>query len=578
MKYELTNFCEIDKYASESYSRIHKEPLEKNLGDISLVDTDKIKDFDLLVGGSPCQDLSLAGKKSGAMYTCKNCGHKYNPLEAHYSKRDKCPICGSNNLEKTRSSLIVEYLRFLREKQPMFAIYENVKNIIGKDFKPMFDLFIKEIKEIGYIPYWEVLNAKYYGIPQNRERVIGVFIRKDIDHGYTYPKKLEVLTAIKDITQDNVPLRYYISKEKTDPLIRDLILRGKLLENQKNISDNMIHQIGLLGNNGFEQGRRVYDNYGISPTLCSSHAGIKVLETSHRAFNMNPSKRGMSGCVYNVDGLSPTITTSELKILYPEKVVVEYRTDKNYIMWKDNVCGTLRTIDSCGCKRIIEPINIIKNKNINEKNFDYNFETCFEYQDIESFEQDNQIPIFKVLKTYFYKNNKLPSWYNLNTNNELIFGENDKNVFSLNEKQKKYLLSIWSDTGYRVRKLTPREAFRLMGFKDEYFEAARYYTDEERINLDKSNKKYQTELDLNGIERAIKLSDTQAYKEAGNSIVVNILYYVFKELNKQYTEFKDGIKICSLFSGIGAFEQGLAAVNNEEKLLKVKRKKWGIYE
>ena len=86
MQYKLTNFCEIDKFASESYSRIHNEPLEKNLGDISLVDTDKIEDFDLLVGGSPCQDLSLAGKKNGAVYTCKDCGHKYNPLEAHFSK------------------------------------------------------------------------------------------------------------------------------------------------------------------------------------------------------------------------------------------------------------------------------------------------------------------------------------------------------------------------------------------------------------------------------------------------------------------------------------------------------------
>lgn len=117
-------------------------------------------------------------------------------------------------------------------------------------------------------------------------------------------------------------------------------------------------------------------------------------------------------------------------------------------------------------------------------------------------------------------------------------------------------MKVFGETGYRVRKITPREAFRLMGFNDESFEKARYYTDEERKELDRLLRKYRTEYDLQGKERAIKLSDAQAYKEAGNSIVVNVLYYIFKELYKQYDEFSNGIKLCSLFSGIGAFEQG----------------------
>ena len=196
MKYELINFCEIDKFAIDSYCRIHNEPSSKNLGDISKVNTTDIQDFDLLVGGSPCQDFSLAGKKSGAIYTCTDCGYQYNPLEAHYTKRNYCPKCGSQNLEKTRSSLIVEYLRILREKQPKFAIYENVKNIIGKEFKPIFDLFLKEVNEIGYISYYQILNAKDYGIPQNRERMIVVFIRKDIDYGFTYPEKISLKSNI----------------------------------------------------------------------------------------------------------------------------------------------------------------------------------------------------------------------------------------------------------------------------------------------------------------------------------------------------------------------------------------------
>lgn len=837
MQYKLTNFCEIDKFASESYSRIHNEPLEKNLGDISLVDTDKIEDFDLLVGGSPCfvagtkiltengykniesievgdkvlthknrympvirtggrenqeiyelntqgflsiqctkehpfycrktkesnpekirledlksgyylgshiisnetlssfvsnttfedltaffdyykysvrtiltmkkeyllqlalmcqkiynigcnmhcdmdeklysltyndnndwfiednivwypikeikktntiqnvynieveedhtytanniityncQDLSLAGKKNGAVYTCKDCGHKYNPLEAHFSKRDKCPICGSTNLEKTRSSLIVEYLRFLREKQPMFAIYENVKNIIGKEFKEMFDLFIEEVKEIGYVPYWEVMNAKYYGIPQNRERVIGVFIRKDINHGFTYPEKFDVLYSINNILQKNVPQNYYISLDKSEPLVRELILRNKLSENQEYIwNKNQIHNLGLLNIKGTEQCRRVYGKDGLSPTINTCQGGnhqVKILEDSHRAFNMNPSKHGISGCVYQIDGVSPTLMTSELKILYPISncIVSEYRTDMHYLTYRDNVCGTLRTINSCGCKRIIEPIDLpicvaSRGRNIENPNsrmigattsqrlepnpFTFNtlttvqkdnyvleninskmeeffkntlFPMHFEYEEVVPLTEEKNDFFFNELKNYFYKTNHFPQNYNLLTHKEFIFGENDKYLLTLSKKQLDILMKVFGETGYRVRKITPREAFHLMGFNDESFEKARYYTDEERKELDRLLKKYRTEYDLKGKERAIKLSDAQAYKEAGNSIVVNVLYYVFKELYKQYDEFSNGIKLCSLFSGIGAFEQGLAAVNNEEILLQLK--------
>ena len=517
-----------------------------------------------------CQDLSLAGNRNGAMYTCKDCGHKYNPLEAHFSKRDECPHCGSHNLEKTRSSLIVEYLRFLREKQPMFAIYENVKNIIGKEFKPMFDLFIEEVREIGYIPYYEVLNAKYYGIPQNRERVIGVFIRKDINHGFTYPERLVVINSINDVLDKNVEDCYYISKEKTDPLVRELILKNKLSENIGYINnkkfDNNIHQIGMLGNSGYEQSRRVYEKSGIAPTLCSLHGDIKVLEDSHRAFNMNPSRRGMSGCVYNVDGVSPTLTTSELKILYPlYNTVCEYRTDKHYVTYLDNVCGTLRTVDSCGYKRIIEKINEEIKENTTTMEFDCNFDFTSNYL-VDKYR--NEIELFKKLKSYFYHNNELPSIYNLDTDTKLIYGENDRNIFELTEEKKQAYLDVFGETGYRVRKITPRESFRLMGFNDAAYEKARYYTEEEREELDKNEKKYRTET-YKGKEYAVKLSNAQAYKEAGNSIVVNVLYYVFKELKKQYPEFHDDIKVCSLFSGIGAFEQALLAIDNEDVLLKL---------
>lgn len=114
MNYELINFCEIDKYAYKAYSLIHNESKSKNLGDITKVNEKEIANFNMMVGGSPCQDFSVAGKGEGAVWTCKNCkdengdNYQYNPLEVHYTKRDKCPKCNSTNIEKTRSSLVVE--------------------------------------------------------------------------------------------------------------------------------------------------------------------------------------------------------------------------------------------------------------------------------------------------------------------------------------------------------------------------------------------------------------------------------------------------------------------------------------
>lgn len=129
VNYELVNYCEFDKYAAKAYSLIHNVSEDLNLGDITKINEKEILDFNVMVGGSPCQDFSVAGKQEGAKWTCQECDHEYNPLEAHYTRRDRCPKCKSKNIEKTRSSLLVEWLRILREKKPNLAIYENVKTL-----------------------------------------------------------------------------------------------------------------------------------------------------------------------------------------------------------------------------------------------------------------------------------------------------------------------------------------------------------------------------------------------------------------------------------------------------------------
>ena len=227
--YELVNFCEFDKYAEQSYCAIHGVDKSLNLGDITKVDETKIKPFNMICGGSPCQDFSTAGKGEGSKWKCLDCGHEYNPLTVHYSNRHKCPMCGSENLDKTRSSLLVEWLRVIRENKPKWGIYENVKNIVGVKFKETFQMFLDELHEYGYNTYFKVLNSKNFGVPQNRERVYLIIILNELDNGkFKFPTPFESDVKLKDILEDEVDEKYYINTPTAQKLIDDLIVSGKL--------------------------------------------------------------------------------------------------------------------------------------------------------------------------------------------------------------------------------------------------------------------------------------------------------------------------------------------------------------
>lgn len=353
-KYRLVKYCEFDKNASKNYSIIHNIPETLNVGDITKLDESSLEDFDFICGGSPCQDFSVAGKKNGSVWTCSDCGEQYNPLTIHFSKREYCPKCSSKNIEKTRSSLLVEWLRVIKHNKPKFGIYENVKNIVGKNFKETtFNLFIEELNEYGYNTYWEVMNAKDYGIPQNRERLILVLIRKDVDNGnFSFPNGFKLKKRAIDLLDATADEKYYIEKEKSDKMFA-------LLKEKTKTDMNL-------------------------PKVC------------------------------------------------------EQRVDEVVRFFKNDLIGTLRTVNCCGDKRVM----------------------C-------------------------------------------------------------------SDG--RVRKLLPIEALRFMGFDDEdYFK-----------------------LKENGV------SDSIIYKQAGNSIVVDVLFYVFKSIYDSMPYLFEDLKVASFFSGIGAFEKAL---------------------
>ena len=204
----IVYFSEIDKSAVASYTAIHGVNETLNLGDITKVDPKKLsKDITVLVGGSPCTSFSTAGKQEGSVWTCNDCGKKFDPLEIDDLDNCCCPDCKSTDLIKTESSLIVDWLRIFKEVSPKLAIFENVKNLLSKKFEHSFGLFESRIQSLGYNTYYKLMNSKDYGIPQNRERIIFLAIRKDVDNGkFKFPEPCGEVLTINDLLEKNLDI------------------------------------------------------------------------------------------------------------------------------------------------------------------------------------------------------------------------------------------------------------------------------------------------------------------------------------------------------------------------------------
>ena len=198
--------CEFDKYAIQSYNEIHgtdfpvSDVTQITAKDLNITDTDKYKYC--LTYSFPCTDLSLAGKQMGM-------------------QRDS----------GTRSSLLWEVERLLKEcgdNLPQYLLMENVPQVIGKDNIGLFSEWTTFLNQLGYDNYYELLNAKDFGVPQNRERCFMVSILRTENKKFAFPKPRKLELRLKDVLEDEVDERYYINSDKAKKLIEKLIADGQL--------------------------------------------------------------------------------------------------------------------------------------------------------------------------------------------------------------------------------------------------------------------------------------------------------------------------------------------------------------
>ena len=321
--------------------------LSKNKGDISLLQIDDLPDMNFFTYSFPCTDISVAGKQEG--------------LEK-----------GSG----TRSSLLWECEKVITGKRPEYLMMENVKNLVGKNHKEDFDIWLGILDDLGYNNYWKVINAKDCGVPQNRERVFCVSIRRDIDEGtFRFNEPFDNGVRLKDLLEDEVDEKFYIADEKVEKLISQLkeknqeisycvdanYCKGTTPEQFLEKSRRQLVAVPCLTPDRIEKrqnGRRFKEDGEPVFTLTGQDRHGVLVNECRRLGNVYGEQfgTGYAGNVWDKEGISPTIMTMQGGGRQPH-IICEQRSDEGLRFFKNNICGTLRTIDACGDKRVLEVSN-----------------------------------------------------------------------------------------------------------------------------------------------------------------------------------------------------------------------------
>ena len=270
IEHKVVGICEIDKFALKSYEAIHGDC--PNFGDISKIDVNDLPNMDLFTYSFPCQDLSIAGKRKGLG-------------------------------EGTRSGLLYECEKIIEVKKPKYLLLENVKNLVGKKFKNDFDKWLNYLEGLGYKNYWKVLNAKDYGVPQNRERVFVVSILND-NQGYEFPKSIKLTKCIKDILEDGVDEKFYMNKPFK------LVDKGRIKAEFTEIN--------------FEQTKRIHGTDSYFQALAAQDRGINniLVKAELTCYNNNQVNR-----ILGDEGICSTLDTMQGGHREP-KILEGYRVRK----------------------------------------------------------------------------------------------------------------------------------------------------------------------------------------------------------------------------------------------------------
>ncbi len=572
--HKVVAISEIDKYAIQSYEAMHGKA--NNLGDIRKIE--ELPDADLWTYSFPCQDISVAGKGAGIK-------------------------------EGTRSGLLFEVERLLRvasEKGtlPKYLLLENVKNLVSKKFKADFDKWLDFLAELGYTNYWKVLNAKDYGIPQNRERVFCVSIRGE-HKPFVFPKPKELTIRLRDMIDEMVEEKFYLKENTIRSILRstfnsrrDSIRPGDGLANTLLARDwrgPQCVQVGEVVGEKWDKmhdiSKRVYEPDGIAPTVHCQQGGNTELKIAED-FVLGGLQKHQTP---RTDGISPTLTEAMGKGGGQTPIIIDTAEPKErfykqaFETLKENECKVGDTIDAfnkkvnksgvCptlttrpeGFKTAILPVvGAMRGRNpedpsdrtagvpteqrleINEKGLCNALTTV--QKDNLVIEEDKTDYVSRRYNEFIEENGYVPEMFVAYNKTEIkdvaptLTGQcsspsGSSAVLKLETPVK---VNVANKKGYeeanlgdyvnitypgsktkrgrvgngvahtltcgdgnavitenvRIRKLTPRECLRLMGWKDE--------------QIDKIV--------------AAKISGTQQYRQAGNGIVVQVLESIFKAL------------------------------------------------
>lgn len=501
---------EWDKYARKTYSANFGEP-KHFYEDSYEADYKEVEELDYFLSSPPCQAFSLAGKRLGE--------------------------------SDERGILFYETYRFIKDNKPKYFIIENVKGLLsdndGATFRNWINLlgqsengnpfFFPHEDSLMYNLHWQVLNTKDYGLPQNRERVFLVGIRNDLPNDFVFPKGVPLTKRLKDVLETNVDEKYYLS----DKMVQGFINHAERHSEKGNgfkfepkdvdsIANTITTTEGSRGYNNFIEDSNNIANcitarcfkMGIDDNYIQENVSIGAM----RGRNPENPKSRQSGLPteqmleINKDGVSNTLTSVQKDNLVVEStriagwfenenVIGAYRNDKKRSSVSEHIYhkvdGVANTIQTAHAPKVIEP-------------------QLTQIAQLDGFESEGRIydanGISRTIKNGGGGGSKT-GWYMVEEEQiinplkgQTEFGWHfEQNVFSEESICRTLKSSEGSGNkpkiiqGYRIRRLSPLECFRLQGFPDSF----------EKV-----------------------VSDTQLYKQAGNTISVPVIQAILKNLLK----------------------------------------------